>query len=110
MFTDAQHPVTNATGARVVLLDAPDRLTSALGAGLPADPAGAAAIVRQRLSQGGAGVQKGLATAYQGVAEAWATGVAGIPAVVVDGRYVVYGEPDVARAIARIAAYRSARQ
>jgi len=30
-----------------------------------------------------------------------------IPAVVVDRRYVVYGEPDVPRAVARIDAYRS---
>jgi len=38
---------------------------------------------------------------------AW--GIAAIPAVVVDRRYVVYGEPDVARAVARIDAHRSAR-
>ena len=34
-------------------------------------------------------------------------GIAKIPAVVVDRRYVVYGEPDVSRAVARINAYRS---
>ncbi|NQB78478.1 DUF1525 domain-containing protein, partial [Pseudomonas aeruginosa] len=32
-----------------------------------------------------------------------------IPAVVVDRRYVVYGEPDVSRAVARINAYQSAQ-
>jgi len=47
--------------------------------------------------------------AYQGVADAWGLGIVKIPAVVVDRRYVVYGEPDVARAVARIDAYRSAR-
>ena len=45
--------------------------------------------------------------AYQGVADAWGLGIAKIPAVVVDRRYVVYGEPDVSRAVARINAYRS---
>ena len=45
--------------------------------------------------------------AYQGVADAWGLGIAKIPAVVVDRRYVVYGEPDVPRAVARINAYRS---
>lgn len=108
-FTDAQHPMSNAGGVRVVLLDAPAALEASLGAQLPADPAQAEAIVRQRLAQGGAGLQKQLATAYQGVADAWGLRIAKIPAVVVDRRYVVYGDPDVAGAIARIHAYRSTR-
>lgn len=108
-FTDAQHPVSNASGVRVVLLDAPARLEATLGAQLPADPAQAEAVVRQRLAQGGAGLQQQLATAYQGVADAWGLGIAKVPAVVVDRRYVVYGDPDVARAVARIHAYRSTR-
>jgi integrating conjugative element protein (TIGR03757 family) len=37
---------------------------------------------------------------------AWRLGVTKIPAVV-DGRYVIYGEPDVAKATARIAAFRN---
>ena len=39
---------------------------------------------------------------HQGVTDAWSLGITSIPAVVVDQRYVVYGEPDVARAVARI--------
>ncbi|MEN1398749.1 TIGR03757 family integrating conjugative element protein [Pseudomonas aeruginosa] len=108
-FTDARHPVSNAGGARVVLLDAPAGLEASLGAQLPADPAQAEAIVRRRLAQGGAGLQQQLAAAYQGVADAWGLGIAAIPAVVVDRRFVIYGDPDVAHAIARINAYRSAR-
>ena len=66
-----------------------------------------AALVRQRLYAGGEALQRRIGQAYQGVADAWGLGVARIPAVVVDRRYVVYGEPDVPRAIARIDAYRS---
>jgi integrating conjugative element protein (TIGR03757 family) len=58
------------------------------------------------LYAGGEALQRRIGHAYQGVAEAWGLGVARIPAVVVDRRYVVYGEPDVPRAIARIDAYR----
>ncbi|HEP9542705.1 TPA: DUF1525 domain-containing protein, partial [Pseudomonas aeruginosa] len=50
--------------------------------------------------------QRSLASAYQGVADAWGLGVAKVPAVVVDRRYVIYGEPDVALALSRIARYR----
>ncbi|HHK0218906.1 TIGR03757 family integrating conjugative element protein [Burkholderia multivorans] len=106
-FTDTQHAVSNANGIRVVLLDAPANLEAALGAQLPANSAQAEAIVRRRLAQGGADLQRQLADAYQGVADAWGLGVAKIPAVVVDHRYVVYGEPDVTHAVDRIHAYRS---
>ena len=47
--------------------------------------------------------------AYQGVADAWSLGITSLPAVVVDQRYVVYGDSDVARAIARIEQHRKAQ-
>ncbi|MCL6641681.1 MAG: TIGR03757 family integrating conjugative element protein [Candidatus Rokubacteria bacterium] len=50
-----------------------------------------------------------IGSAYQGVADAWGLGLAKVPAVVVDRRYVVYGEPDVARAVARIESHRRAQ-
>lgn len=105
-FTDHQHPVTAPVGVQVVELDLPARLEAELNAQLPADQGRSAAIVRQRIAQEGAAFQQRLATAYQGVVEAWRLGVTHLPAVVVDQRYVVYGEPDVARAVARIDAYR----
>ena len=71
-----------------------------------ADPAQAAAIVQQRLQDGGTPLQQRLADAYQGVIDAWSLGITRIPAVVVDRRYVVYGETDVSRALARIEEYR----
>ncbi|MDQ4284031.1 TIGR03757 family integrating conjugative element protein, partial [Pseudomonas aeruginosa] len=82
------------------------RIEAELSAELPTDPEQATAIVKRRLSSGGADLQRRIASAYQGVTDAWSLGVTSLPAVVVDQRYVVYGEPDVARAIARIEQHR----
>ena len=106
VVTDSRNPVKTAGGERLFELDEAPRIEAELSADLPADPERAAAIVRQRLNQGGTDLQRRIGTAYQGVAGAWSLGVAAIPAVVVDQRYVVYGEPDVARAVSRIEQYR----
>ena len=63
--------------------------------------------MRHRLALDKLAVQRRIGPAAQGGAVAWGLGIAKIPAVVVDRRYVVYGEPDVPRAVARINAYRS---
>lgn len=109
VFTDQSIPVRAAADATVVHLDAARTIEAQLAADLPADPNRAQAIARQRLQQGGEQLQRNLASAYQGVADAWSLGITTLPAVVVDRRYVVYGEPDVAKALARIAAYKRAR-
>lgn len=107
--TDSHHPVQSTAGARVIELDQPARIEADLAAGLPADSAQATAIVQQRLRDGGADLQQRIARAYQDVADAWGLGLVKLPAVVVDRRYVVYGDPDVARAVQRIETYRSAQ-
>lgn len=89
-------------GERIIELDQPARIEAELSAGLPADLNHASALARQRLSTGHSDLQRRMVQAYQGVADAWGLGIAKIPAVVVDRRYVVYGEPDVARAVTRI--------
>ena len=66
-------------------------------------------LVQQRLRDGSQALQRRIGSAYQGVADAWGLGLAKVPAVVVDRRYVVYGEPDVARAVARIESHRRAQ-
>lgn len=109
IFTDKAHPVTTVPGATIIELDAPARLVSELSAGLPVDPQRAEAMMRQRLaSPGFAYRQNKIGLAYQAVADACSLGVAKLPAVVVDGRYVVYGDADARRAMDRIAAYRRA--
>ena len=105
-ITDSGHPVQVAAGTRVIELDLPARIEAELAAGLPTDPTQAAAIVQQRLREGGQDLQRRLGRAYQDVTQAWGLGITKLPAVVVDRRYVVYGESDVARAAARIETYR----
>ena len=105
VVTDQAHPVSGKAD-RLILLDAPSRIEAELASGLPADPARAERIARDRLSQGGADLQRRIASAYQGVTDAWSLGITSIPAIVVDQRYVVYGEPDVARPVARIEQHR----
>lgn len=109
VVTDSRHPVQAPAGARVIELDRAARIEAELSAGLPADSARAAAIVQQRLREGGPDLQRRIARAYQEVADAWGIGIAKLPAVVVDRRYVVYGDADVARAVARIETHRRAK-
>ncbi|MDT3722880.1 TIGR03757 family integrating conjugative element protein [Pseudomonas oryzihabitans] len=107
-ISNAAHPLINSAGARVVLLDAPERLEQKLSEGLPADPRQAVAIMQQRMRSASAQqLGRDLAKAHQDVADAWSLGVAKLPAVVVDRQYVVYGQPDVAAAVASIERYRS---
>lgn len=107
VFTDSHHPTQSGPGVRVILLDDVDRLQEKLSQGLPADPQQAMAIVRQRMqSPDGQRLQKDLAVAQQGTADAWSLGIAKIPAVVIDRQFVIYGEPNVPLAEQQIARYR----
>lgn len=106
VITDSRHPVRTKGGELLIELDEAPQIEAELSAALPADRDQATAIVRRRLNEGGADLQHRIASAYQGLTDAWSLGITSIPAVVVDRRYVVYGEPDVARAIARIEQHR----
>lgn len=109
VVTDSHHPVQAPADVRIIELDQPARIEAELAANLPSDPDRAAALVQQRLRDGGDALQRRIGQSYQGVADAWGLGISKLPAVVVDRRYVVYGEADVAHAVARIDVYRSAR-
>ena len=104
VVTDRQHPVSAPASARLIELDAPTRIQSELSEHLPANRDQATAIAARRLQD--AALQQRLLAAYQGVADAWSVGVTKIPAVVMDRTWVVYGDPDVSRAISRIDQYR----
>ncbi len=108
VITDSAHPVQLVPGARLINLDEPQRIKKSLFGSLPANPQQAAAIARQRLdSPEGTRAKQELLTAQQGVADAWSLGIAKIPAVVVDRKFVVYGQPNVAAALQAIQAHRS---
>ncbi|NNB02957.1 TIGR03757 family integrating conjugative element protein [Pseudomonas fragi] len=111
VVTDKTHPVTAVVGTRIVLLDQQHHLETELSRALPSDPQQAAAIIQNRLnSPSGKRLQSDLAKAQQALTDAWSMGIEKIPAVVVDRRYVVYGEPDVTKALDLINRARSQPQ
>lgn len=111
VYTDKAHTVSAAIDARVVLLDRQHHLETDLSRDLPPDPQLAAAIIHGRLSSpSGKRLQSDLTKAQQDITDAWSLGIEKIPAVVVDRRYVVYGEPDVAKALELINRARSQPQ
>ncbi|NMZ40764.1 MULTISPECIES: TIGR03757 family integrating conjugative element protein [Pseudomonas] len=105
VITDRRHPV-QGTPDRLIELDAPARIEAELSTDLPSDVQQTSLLVQQRLKHGGPELEQRLARTYQDVTDAWSLGITTLPAIVMDQRYVVYGEPDVAKAIARIEAYR----
>ena len=107
-FTLSSMPLRAMGGAAVHLLDARDGHAEAFGADLPDDPDRALAEARRRLeTPAGRATLARLAEAATGNVLAARLGIEKLPAVVVDGRYVVYGVRDVARAVARVAAWRA---
>ncbi|WP_193073765.1 TIGR03757 family integrating conjugative element protein [Pseudomonas sp. FME51] len=107
VVTDAHHVMIGSDAAhRVIMLDAPLAIERELSSQLPLNPQQAAVIVEDRLKKGGHALQQRLREAYQGVTDAWSLGITSIPAVVVDQRYVVYGESDLDQALARIKRHR----
>ncbi|MBN3043716.1 TIGR03757 family integrating conjugative element protein [Pectobacterium brasiliense] len=107
--TDTRHPMQNLGNTRLIELDRPSLIEAELAANLPQDPAHAASIVQQRLREGGTALQQRINEAYQDVVDAWSLGITTLPAVIVDQRYVVYGEPDIARAVEVINMHRRAQ-
>jgi integrating conjugative element protein (TIGR03757 family) len=108
IFTDSHHPVENAEGHQVILLDKPQLLDELLSVGLPNDPDAAQKSVLERLySPEGQKILDELKDAHLGVYLAWAWQIQKIPATVVQGQYVVYGETNVLKALATITRYRN---
>jgi integrating conjugative element protein (TIGR03757 family) len=104
IVTDHQHPCSEYGGARLIDLDAPTIVTAALSRGLSADPERARALAAARVRDTAS--DERLARSYQDVVDAWSLGIEKIPAVIVDRKFVVYGDPNVARAVDRVATYR----
>ncbi|HGX3311264.1 TPA: TIGR03757 family integrating conjugative element protein [Pseudomonas aeruginosa] len=110
IVTDSRTPVTGRQVAtRVIEIDAPEHIESELAVQLSADPKQAAAQITALLESGGQALQERMREAYQGVVDAWSLGIARLPAVVVDRRFVIYGETAADKALARIVKYREAQ-
>lgn len=99
------------TNARIIFLDDQHRLENMLTQALPDDPSLAPETIQHYLSSfAGKRLQNDLTEAQQGITDAWSLGIEKIPAVVVDRRYVIYGETDVAKAVERINQARGSSQ
>ncbi|PCF93518.1 TIGR03757 family integrating conjugative element protein [Vreelandella nigrificans] len=101
VFTTAGQPAVNVpSGVAVIELDAPGRLDAELSQDLPADPEVAEAMMREHMATSEwQETADRYADSYLGLARAWQLGVEKVPAVVIDDRYVIYGQPDVAEAL-----------
>lgn len=95
VFTLSTLPVTNARGATVFYLDAVTQLEQQLSQDLPADPVQAQAEAARRISALGPQLQARVRAGADGLARAGQLGVQRIPAIVFDGRSIVYGLLDV---------------
>ena len=101
VFTTAGAPAVNVpSGVAVIELDASGRLDAELSQDLPADPELAEAMMRERMATPEwQEMADRYADSYLGLVRAWQLGVEKVPAVVIDGRHVIYGQPDVAQAL-----------
>ncbi|WP_210252550.1 TIGR03757 family integrating conjugative element protein [Aminobacter sp. MDW-2] len=109
VYTTRSLPVDASAETLVIHLDDAGAIEKRISADLPSDPARAQAIALLRLRDGGGTLDRELGDAYEEIAQAWSLGITTLPAVVVERRYVVYGDADVSRALARIEAFRSAQ-
>jgi integrating conjugative element protein (TIGR03757 family) len=104
VFTNAAIPLANIGQATVYQLDGLQLIEAELSQGLPGDEVQAQRIAQERMQRMGTALQKRVANAGRGLMLAREYGIERVPAVVIDGKAVVYGMPDVAAAVA---AYRS---
>lgn len=95
VFTVDAMPVVNARDASVHHVDAILRLEQQLSANLPSDPTRAQAIVAQRISKLGPGLEHAARRSAITLARCAQLGIQRVPAIVFDGRWVVYGVTDV---------------
>ncbi len=109
VITDRNHPVQAQAHVQLILLDESEQLEAKLSEGLPPNQQQAIAIMQQRLKSSDAQrLQRDLALAQQDLVDAWSMGVTKVPAVVVDRKFVVYGETNATAAENRIAQWRAA--
>ncbi|RMT95163.1 hypothetical protein ALP39_200158 [Pseudomonas marginalis pv. marginalis] len=110
-ITDRASALSNSPAGRIIFLDEKERLEEQISLELPYDTRQAAASVQAYLSSpAGRKFKSDLLQAQEGVTDAWSLGIEKIPAVVVDRRYVIYGETDVAKAVERINQARGSSQ
>lgn len=107
IFTTADYPVTETTvNTSVFYLDAPEKLTAELFNNLPDDSKSAERQARKAMSSSQwQQHDAALREAFKGALKAWSLGIEKIPAVVMDGRFVVYGTTNIELARKKLSQY-----
>lgn len=97
IYTTSRYPVADVEpDVQVFMLDEAQRLEQALFPSLAGNEQQAEQQARQRMQQPDwKSVEARLSGAYQSLVTAWSLGVEKVPAVVIDGRYVVYGTTNI---------------
>lgn len=99
VLTVATLPIVNADGANVYYVDGLTRLENIMSQALPKTEAEAKAMLEQRLAaMGKEALQAQARNAADGIALAITHRIERVPAIIFDGRAVVYGVNDVAAA------------
>ena len=102
VFTDALNPVTSSANAITVYhIDRIDRLQQALSKDLPSDPDAAKQMALLRFQRMDRQLSGELENAANGLLKAMQYGIDRYPAIVFDGRAVVYGITDIQAATQR---------
>ena len=102
VFTDSMNSVGNgADGITVYYIDRIDRLQQELSKDLPADPETAKQTALHRFQHMDNKLSHELENAANGLAEAMQYGIDRYPAIVFDGKAVVYGITDIRTATQR---------
>ena len=100
VFATSAMYLSNAERATVYRIDGRKQLLNEInGNGLPPNPQQATALARQRIQAMGPEFNRRILASLQAVEKVMVYGVQRVPAVVVDGRRVVYGVTDVAQAV-----------
>lgn len=105
VITDSAHPIEATNEIRLILIDQLSALEDELSSGLPSSSAAAEAMSGERMT---AQMSARIENAHQDIVDAWSLGLTKIPAVVADGKYVIYGDSNVERALTKIQLYREA--
>lgn len=96
VFTDSRTPVrNNHLSATVYKVDRIDRLQQALSESLPSDPETAKQAALHRFQRMDSQISRELENAAKGLVQAMQYGIDRYPAIVFDGKAVVYGVTDV---------------
>lgn len=109
VFTTDEFPLINSAGIQHAFasLDEAERLTAELGKDLGSDPDIAKKKVMQQVNTPrGQELLQAIPKAYDRTARAMMLGVQRLPAVVFDGRVVIYGQTDLSAALAQYQAHK----